>query len=207
MFDVKFVNMRLKKSFILLLFILVSITSLAQDYKANIKQRFTEYTHYMIEHKFDKSLDYLPEAVFTIVPRTQLLAVFEQLLNKKNMEVKLISFDIKEIGNSRKIDSCYYANIKYTSVMSMKFNSDTVESSANKAKRLSMTNMAFANVFGTDNVKLDEATETFTISPAKSSWAISKNGLDGWKFVNIEREQRLIMEKILPKELIEESIN
>lgn len=200
-------NMNLARLLTFILFILLSINSVAQDYKASIKQRFAEYSALMVAHEFDKSLDYVPEAIFTVVPRPQLVTLFAQVFNNKDMEVKMISFNIKEISDSRKIDSCYYANIKYTSVMSMKINSDTTESSEVKVNRLSMTKAAFANAFGSDNVKLDETTETFTISPTKSSWAISKNGQDGWKFVNVEPKQRLLMEKILPKELIEESIN
>ncbi|MNR58497.1 hypothetical protein D3C85_1795120 [compost metagenome] len=89
----------------------------------------------------------------------------------------------------------------------MKMNTAKIETATAKANRLATTRQAFANAFGSDNVKLDEATETYTITAAKSSWAISKNGQTDWKFINVEPNQRLIMEKILPKELINESIN
>jgi len=199
--------MNLKRSLTLILVIISSFTCIAQDYKASIKQRFTEYTNYIVHHEFDKSLDYVPEAIFTIVPRAQMAAAFEQLLNNKAMEVRITGFEINDIGNSRKIDSSYYSLIKYTSMMSMKIISNKQESIIEKGKRLSMAKAAFSNTFGSDNVKLDEATETFTLSPKKQSWAISKNGQDEWKFVNIEPTQRLIMEKLLPKVLIEESIH
>lgn len=199
--------MNLKRLFIVLPFLLGSITGVAQDYKTSIRQRFTEYTKLMTYREFDKSMEYVPEEIFTIIPRTQMVALFDQLFNNKKMVVKMISFDIKEIVDSRKIDSSYYAKLRYISVMSMKMLADTIESAEVKANRLLMTKAAFANAFGSDNVKLDEATETYIISAAKSSWAISKNGKDGWKFVNVEPKQRLLMEKILPKALIEESIN
>jgi len=202
-----FIYMNLKRLFIVLPFLLGSITGVAQDYKTSIRQRFTEYTKLMTYREFDKSMEYVPEEIFTIIPRTQMVALFDQLFNNKKMVVKMISFDIKEIVDSRKIDSSYYAKLRYISVMSMKMLADTIESAEVKANRLLMTKAAFANAFGSDNVKLDEATETYIISAAKSSWAISKNGKDGWKFVNVEPKQRLLMEKILPKALIEESIN
>jgi len=202
-----FIYMNLKRLFIVLPFLLCSITGVAQDYKTSIRQRFTEYTKLITYREFDKSMDYVPEEIFTIIPRTQMVALFDQLFNNKKMVVKMISFDIKEIVDSRKIDSSYYAKLRYISVMSMKMLVDTIESAEVKDNRLLMTKAAFANAFGSDNVKLDEATETYIISAAKSSWAISKNGKDGWKFVNVEPQQRLLMEKILPKGLIEESIN
>lgn len=199
--------MKLSLPLTFILLILLNVNSVAQDYKANIKQRFSKYSEHMIAHEFDKSLDYVPEAIFTIAERPQLVALFTKLFNNKEMEMKMISLNITEISDSRKIDSCYYASIKYTSVMTIKLNTDTTETPENKTNRLAMTKVGFANAFGSDNVKLDEATETFTVSPTKSSWAISKNGQDGWKFVNVEPKQRLLMEKLLPKELIEESIN
>lgn len=199
--------MNLKRLFIVLNFLLCSITGVAQDYKTSIRQRFTEYTKLITYREFDKSMDYVPEEIFTIIPRTQMVALFDQLFNNRKMVVKMIRFDIKEIVDSRKIDSSYYAKLRYISVMSMKMLVDTIESAEVKDNRLLMTKAAFANAFGSDNVKLDEATETYIISAAKSSWAISKNGKDGWKFVNVEPQQRLLMEKILPKGLIEESIN
>jgi hypothetical protein len=196
-----------KHTFTLLLLSFLSITSVAQDYKANIKQRFNEYCGYLSAGEFDKSLDYVPEAIFTVVPRAQMVALFEQMLKGKEMQIKFISFDIKDVADIRKIDTCYYVRVKYLGVMSMKMNSGKTESADEKANRMAMTKQAFANAFGSDNVKLDESTETYTITAAKSSWAISKNGQTGWKFVNVEPKQRLIMEKILPKELIDESIN
>jgi len=199
--------MNLKHTFTLLFFLVLSISSFAQDYKENIRNRFTQYTKHLLDQDFDKSMDYLPEAIFTIVPRTQMVEIFEQVFNNKAVEMKMISFDIKEITNTRKIDSCYYVGIKYTSVISMKYISDTTSSSDSKANRISMTKAALANTFGSDNVKVDEVTETYTISPTKKSWAISKNGQDGWKFVNVDPKQRVLMEKILPKQLIDESIN
>jgi|GEM_PF-1200947 len=202
-----FIYMNLKRLFIVLNFLLCSITGVAQDYKTSIRQRFTEYTKLITYREFDKSMDYVPEEIFTIIPRTQMVALFDQLFNNRKMVVKMIRFDIKEIVDSRKIDSSYYAKLRYISVMSMKMLVDTIESAEVKDNRLLMTKAAFANAFGSDNVKLDEATETYIISAAKSSWAISKNGKDGWKFVNVEPQQRLLMEKILPKGLIEESIN
>lgn len=176
---------------------------MAQSYKDNIKQSFDEFNKLIISGEFDKSMDYVPEAMFKIVPRASLVAVFEQLMTNKEMEFKFLDFKITEIGDSKKIDTSYYVLVKYTGTMTMKFNPEKTETPEAKSNRMSMTKTALANVFGSDNVKLDEATETYTLSPRKNSWAISKNGQTDWKFVNVEPGQRLIMEKILPRELIE----
>jgi len=196
----------IKHTLTFLLLSLLSITAVAQDYKANIKQSFTEYTRCMMTGELDKSLNYLLPTMFTLVPREQLLAAMEQTLKGKEIEIKFISFDIKEISNSNKIDTCYYAKVSYVSDMNIKMNLNKVESSEEKTKRLSIMKEAIAQGFKTE-VKLDEATETFTMAPTKTSWAISKNGQTDWKFFNVEPGGKLIMEKLLPKELIDESIN
>jgi len=197
----------MKKALTFTLFVFIGFSIQAQDYKANIKQRFTEYNNYIVAGEFDKSMNYIPEAVFTIVPRTQMVVLFEQVMKNKEFEARILGFDIRDIADRRKIDTCYYAKIKYVSSMTMKMYSDKEESAEAKKSRLALTTAAFSNTFGSDHVKLDESTETFTITPNKSSWAISKNGQTDWKFVNVEPRQRILMEKILPKALIEESLN
>jgi len=144
-------NMVIKRALTLTIFALTSLTSLAQEYKTNIKQRFTEFNQYMVKGEFDKSMDYIPEAIFTIVPRSEMVKMFEQLLNNKDMEVKFIGFDIKEIAEVRKIDSCYYAKIKYRSAMTLKMKTSETENADEKSTRLSMTKQAFANTFGSDH--------------------------------------------------------
>lgn len=66
---------------------------------------------------------------------------------------------------------------------------------------------ALANAFGSDNVILNNETGVFTMTPTKKSYAVSENGKDSWKFVNIEASQRLIMEKLLPKQILERELN
>lgn len=198
--------MNFKSAITFLFLVLFSLSTKAQDYKANIKQRFTEYAQALVKGEYNKSMDYLPEAIFTIVPRAQMVALFEQIMKNKEIETKILGFDIKEISDSRKIDTCYYSRLRYVSSMSMKVIADE-GTDEDKKNKLSLMRTALANSFGSDNVKLDEATATYTITPVKSSWAISKNGQTDWKFVNVEPAQRVIMEKLLPKALIEESLN
>jgi hypothetical protein len=195
--------MKLKVT-LLLSFILLFVTqSYSQAYKDDIKQRFTEFNKLIMDKKFEKSMDYIPDALFTFVPRAELVAVFDQMMNMKEMDVKFLDFKIDSIGNAKKIDTNYYSSVRYTSSMTMKFNIAEQETATQKTTRLSAMKATFANIFGTDRVKLDESTEIFTLNPSKSSWAISGNGQTGWKFINVEPGQRIIMEKILPKELID----
>ncbi|HKG05606.1 MAG TPA: hypothetical protein VKB19_04075 [Pedobacter sp.] len=190
----------------LFILLLISLSSSAQDYKKNIRERFADFAKLMVDGEFDKSMDYIPEAMFRIVPKAQMVAALKQVMKGK-FQIKMLGFDIKDISDSRKIDTFYYAKIKYVSAMTMKITADRVETAEAKKNRLASTTVAFANTFGSDNVKLDEATETYTLTPTKSSWAISKNGQTGWKFLNVEPKQRILLEKILPKVLIEESLN
>ena len=197
----------MKRTLTLLLFVLLSTAIFAQDYKANVKQNFSTYYKHIIAGEFDKSMDYLPSAIFTIIPRAQLVTAFQGLLKNPDTQIKLTSFEIKEIFDRQKIDTSYYVKMKYLSGMTMKMKSPSTETATEKETRLNLAKAAFGNIFGSENISLDLATEIFTIAPTKTCWAISKNGLTDWKFITVEPNQRLIMEKILPKEIIEESVN
>lgn len=199
--------MTFKRTLPLLFFIVLSTATFAQDYKASVKQSFTTYYKHIIAGEWDKSMDYLPPAMFKIVPRAQLIATFESLMNNPDMQIKLTGFEIKDVYDIRKIDTAHYVKIKYVGGMTMKMKADSAETKDQKETRLNLTKAALANTFGSESVSLNVATEVFTIAPIKTSWAISKDGTKDWKFVNVEPKQRLIMEKLLPKEIIEESVN
>ncbi|MBD1394240.1 hypothetical protein [Mucilaginibacter glaciei] len=187
-------------------FIFVGLTSVcfAQDYKDNIRQRFDEFYKLTAAGKTEESLEYIPDTFFNIIPKTQMAAALKQVMNNKDINYKILDYKITEIADSKNVDDNYYSTLKYVSNLTMKFNDiDTIKNDGNKKARLNLIKLSLANTFGSDNVKLDETTGMYSITAHKKSCAVSKNGRTGWQFVNFESRQRLIMEKILPKEIIE----
>ncbi|MES2829796.1 MAG: hypothetical protein V4687_16680 [Bacteroidota bacterium] len=199
--------MILKRTLTLLLLLACSTTLFAQDYKANVKQSFSTYYKYLVAGEFEKSMDYLPPAIFAVVPRAQMVTALKSVMTNPEIQIRLTSFEIKEILDKRKIDTANYVKIRYVGGITMKMKGDSTETVQERENRLNATKTALENSFGSGNVGLELKTETFTVTTTKNSWGISKNGITDWKFVLVDPSQRLILEKILPKEIIEESLN
>lgn len=198
--------MILKRALILLLlFVACNTTLFAQDYKENIKKSFSTYYKYLIAGEFDKSLDYTPPALFKIVPRPDLASAIEAMMSTPEMDTKLTSFEITNIFDRKKIEGAYYVKMINKGGMTLKIKSSSEETVQETDTKLNSINEAFIKLFGAENVSLDLATNSFSITAVKTCWAISVDGLTDWRFLTIEEGQRPLLEKILPKEIVEES--
>jgi hypothetical protein len=197
--------LKLKTSLItIFLFFTCIYACFAQNYKKNIEKRFDEFYNLIARNNIEQAVEYMPDAFFAVIPKTQLIVALKTVMNNKELDYKILDYKILEIKDAKLIDKNYYAVLTYTSNIAMKFKQvDSLATSEKKKQRLDLLKAGLANTFGTDNVKLDEATSFFMITARKKSCGISADGLNGWKFVNIEPRQRLLSDKILPKEIIE----
>lgn len=71
-----------------------------------------------------------------------------------------------------------------------------------KNMRVERTVAALANTFGSNNVQYDPKKEEFSVLAKKISYGMSSNNGRDWKFINIDRTQRVMLERILPKEIL-----
>lgn len=196
----------MKKVLIFIFFLFIAVTSsYGQDYKANIEKSFSEYFRLMASGEFDKSMEYIPDDFFKVLPKQQMVAMMKQLMNSKEFEFRLTEGKIKTIKDSKVVGGKHYALFNYSNSMSMKFKElDTLQDKDTKAKKLNMIKDALKLKFGDDHVKLNDQTSTFVIDVVKKSCAVSVDGLTNWKFINIETEQKGLLQKILPAEIIDE---
>ncbi|SFB55176.1 hypothetical protein [Algoriphagus aquimarinus] len=194
--------MNIKKN--LLTAILLTICSLgfAQDYKQNIAGEFTEYLNSIVNMEFEKSMGYITPEFFEIVPKAQMIQLMEQTFNNPAMEFEIKNPKILAIDVVQNIEDKYYSLLTYSNQMDIKMKSEE-ETEDEKKMRLNLLKVSFEQTFGIDNVKYNEETEFFEIQSQKEVYAISINGETDWKFLVIEKNQKVILEKILPKELSE----
>ncbi|MFA6084176.1 MAG: hypothetical protein WC743_07475 [Mucilaginibacter sp.] len=196
--------MKLKAPLIIILLFTCICTSYAQDYKKNIEKRFDEFYNLIARNNIEQAVEYIPDSFFTVIPKAQMIVALKSVMNNKELDYKILDYKILEIKDAKLIDKNYYAVLTYTSNIAMKFRQvDSLETTEKKKQRLGLLKLSLANTFGTDNVKLDEATNFFMITARKKSCGVSADGLNGWKFVNIESRQRLLLDKVLPKEIVE----
>lgn len=196
--------MKIKLTFLSFFCLYFSMSAIAQDYKANIKKRFLDFNDLVIAGEYRKSMDYVPDAFFKVFPKEQLIAASEQLLNNKQLEYKILDIKVTEVQDKKKIDTNYYSLIKYSTIVIIKFLISEPEIPEVKLKRLDLTKTALGKTFGVENVKLNDKTEVFTLTPIKKSYAISKNGITNWKFVNVEANYKELLKTTLPEEVLQD---
>ncbi|WP_210462945.1 hypothetical protein [Rufibacter roseolus] len=187
--------------------ILLTISTLAfsQNYKKDIESKFLEYNNYIVNQEFKKSTDFVPQEFYEIVPKEQMVLLLERTFNNPEIEFKLKGPQIIDISEKEQVEGKYYSLIKYSSPINMKFKGkDQKEETETERKlRMNLIKLSFEKTFGSDNVKYNEETGFFEINAQKQAYAISKEGETDWKFLVIESKQKFILEKLLPKQLVE----
>lgn len=187
---------------LLTLLCLLSLTAFAQIDKKAIEDSFKSYTQTLIDKDFAKSVSYLPEEIFQFVKKEQLIQIMEVTMNNPSIAYKIGGFDSITFQDIVQSNAKYYALMSYVSHINMKFlPEDENETVAQSKTRNNTTKLALQNAFGTDNVQLDEETNWFYVKARKKCCASSVDGKTNWKFVVIEPKQRILLDKILPKEI------
>lgn len=179
-------------------FTTVALNVHAQGNRQAIEKDFNQYLTFLLNKEFDKSMDYMVEELFTVAPRASMIQVMESAFNNPEIDIALKDPKILDIGKSELIDGKHYALLNYSVVMTMRLKQQALD-----AVTLESVKASLEQSFGTGNVSYDNESGTFIINSKKGVYAVSKNGTNNWKFVSIEKEQKELMEKLLPKKLVE----
>ncbi|GAA4902932.1 hypothetical protein [Mucilaginibacter defluvii] len=168
----------------------------------NISKDFLAYNNLIANKDFTSSAEYIPEELFAVISKEQMITAMKTAMNNPAIEYEINGTNISSIGLVKKINNKHYSIIKYVSNLRMRFKdisatADTADASA----KLGLVMLSLKNNFGADNVKLDDATGWFDIAANKKVCAISANGQSNWKFIVLEPKQRLLIDKVLPKEI------
>lgn len=194
--------MNIKKFATILLLLVTSVVS-SQNYKKTIEKEFSEYLNSIVNMEFEKSMEYLTDDFFEIIPKEQMIMVMEKSFNNPDIEFELKDPKILNIDNTEKVEDKFYSLISYSLAMNMKFKISEDESEDEKKLRLNLTKLSFEKEFGSDNTSYNEKTEFYEVKSEKEVYAISNNGIDKWKFIVIDEKQMFILQKLLPQELID----
>ena len=194
----------MKRTFLCFLFLFVVQFGYAQDYKTDIETEFMNYLQTIIDRDFEKSMDYLTEDFFTLVPREQMIGAMEQIFNNPAVEFSLKDPKVIGVEDRQVIDNKQYALLTYSNVLFMKFVMEEAPESEEDAQLMSSYMKAsLESTFGEGNVKYDAETEFFEIYSEKKVCAISSTEKDEWKFLVLENAQKPMLAKLLPKEIME----
>lgn len=195
----------MKKILVLLIFVSnLTFGQTSENFKENLNKDFIEYNELILNQKFEKALDFMLPEFFEIVPKNQMILLMEQVYNNPDLEFKADKPKDIEYGIPRKIEGKYYSEITYSYDIKMKFNNieESEDEEQNELNR-NLIKLNLEKTFGSGNVKYNEETEYYEIHSIKIAYGVSENGASDWKFVVVESKQKMILEKILPKELTE----
>ena len=196
--------MNIKKQLVTILFIAISTIAIAQDTKNEIQVDFTNYLNSIVNMELEKSLNYMPDEFFEIIPKVKMLEAMKQAFDNPSMEIEIKNPIILKIDDAQKIENKYYSLLTYSSQMNMKINGEGQETEEDKSMRISLTKTAFQETFGSENVVYDEKSGFFEIQSEKDVYGISQDGKTRWKFLVLEKNQKMILEKLLPAQLIKD---
>ena len=195
----------MKSSLILLLALMFNAfcSIEAQNVNENIEKGFVEMQSAIMNKDFKKSVEYIADELFKVIPKDQLISVLELTFNNPQMEIELslpenisISIQMKEGGK-------YYSILSFPSIQKIRLlDPNGLPLSKDDEKVISMRS-AFESVAGADNVTFDDESMFFTVIIDQKAVAISENGKVGWKYMNFDKSQATLFEQLLPKTVIE----
>lgn len=178
----------------------------AQEYKNAISNQFMQYTDLIAKKDFERSVEYMNEDFFKIIPKNQMVLLMKKLFSDPAFDFSVDSMKIIRIANSKNIGGKEYAKLQYSSLLRMKFNSDTAgadtASQEEKALRNNLIKLSIEKEFGLGNVRFDATKGLFVIYAVKNAIASSADK-QTWKFVVVEEKQKAMLGRFIPKELLD----
>jgi len=172
-----------------------------QDYKKNIKSDFIKFNDLINNRQFEKSTEYMLPEFFELVSKSQLISLMKQIFNNPDFEILVEKPNSITIDDSRKINNKFYSLISYSYDMKMKYKN---KSDSDDKQMQELLLKSFEKTFGKENVNFNSVTNYYSIHQNKNAYAISNNGTDSWKFIEIDKQQKVLLEKLLPQEIIKD---
>ncbi len=179
---------------------------ISQTPQKYIERDFLAYLNHLINQEFTESVEYLYPELFDFVPKEQMIATMEETFNNPEINISLNKPNILNVGEVRHIDSVYFCMLKYSHKMNMKFDdsNDTTITQQDIELRNNLTLSGLESTFGKENVSYDATNSSFDILSIKDSYAKSYDGLTDWKFIDIEKDNLMLLNILLPPQLVEE---
>ncbi len=192
------------KQFLLLIFLCASSFSFAQGESEQIKADFQKYANALKSKQYTQATSFMPEAVFTVISKDQLVQEMKNTLDSSETEIKINGIEITSIGTKMTLDGTDYTPFSFTQNFDIKylnlFDATDDEQSRNSTTKfiVQMLNESIPE----SNVSFDKKIEVFKVSSAKRAVAVKTTNGGNWKFLIIEAQLRSQLAKILPAEVL-----
>ncbi|WP_194851280.1 hypothetical protein [Nonlabens antarcticus] len=192
------------KQIIFFITLIVSSTGVAQGENEQIKTDFQKYSNALKSKQFTQATSYMPDAIFDVVSKQQLVQEMKNTLDSSETEIKINGIVISGFGTAMNVGNTDYVPFNFTQKFDIKylnlFDATDDEQSRNSTTKfiVQMLNESMPE----SNVSFDKSTEVFKVSSLKQAVAVKTNGSANWKFVVIEAQLRSELASILPAAVV-----
>lgn len=191
------------------LLLLLTITCLpcavAQKPLPGVDTDFLTYSGLIVDNQMDAALDYTPAKLFTIVPRSVMIRVFESMLTSTDYDIALELPVLRAFETPFDKEGVNYQVFTYSQSLNMRFkpDPDNPELTATEtALQQEMYLEALIEIYVKDAVTYNKETDFFEINTVKRCLGIQEKEAANWTFIVLEADKKELVKKILPESIV-----
>lgn len=196
--------MNTKKQLFAIVILLVTSVLHAQKPLDGLQEQFTTYSQLVMDGAYDSALDYSPEEIFKIIPKSFLVNVMEKSMNDPEMEFRLFLPEYTSFEKPFDDEGITYQVFYYKQRLTLKFIEEANEEETQEM--IDFTNKLrlelFTASYGEGNVTYDCSTKSYEINTVKKGLAINKKDAAHLYFAVIEEERKELMQKLFSNKVI-----
>lgn len=170
--------------------------AVSAEFKQSINERIAQFFGATAKKDWLGVLNLTYDSLFLLVPKDQMLAVFEQM-EAEGMEITMGKFEVKNFVGQVDVNEQHFVNINYEMEMGLKFSGPSFEAPG----VMDYMKTSFETTYGAENINFNKAEHSFLIKADKNLFAITAFQRQDWKFVENNLEQQFILEQIIPQEV------
>lgn len=172
-------------------------TAQSEARKAAISEKLDQFFQATQEKDWDKVLDLTYPKLFKLVPREQMLGLFENMA-AEGMTFEMSEMKINNIYGAEDFEAETFTAVDYAMQLKIILDGESFNDQA-----LDFMKTSFETTYGAEQVATDRENKTFTIQAEKTLFAIADKGTDNWHFIEKNAEQMMVLEQIIDQQVLE----
>ena len=173
----------------------------AQVDKKTLEAETLKYFSFVEANNSEGVINYMHPKVFETLPKEQMKAGMDQMLDNKEMKIEFLSSTINSMTDIIEHENSSYVNIDYTNEMKMIFLSEKGKPVEEQKAFMDFMKKTMDSQFGKENVKRDAENLALVITVKSDLFAIHNKTFNGWKFVGNDDAMTAVINSIIPEKV------
>ncbi len=189
------------KNLLLILVLFFNLALQGQVDKKTLKAETLKYFDFVEANNSEGVINYMHPKVFETLPKEQMKAGMDQMLDNKDMKIEFLSSDINSITDIIEHENSSYVNIGYTNKMKMVFLSEKEKPVEDQNVFMGFMKKTMDSQFGEKNVSLDAENLALIVTVNSNLYAVYNDDFGGWKFVGNDDAMTAVINTIIPEKV------